>query len=56
MQGLGKITAYYPELVKSIESLKLNIKQLFNTISRRGNEIINDGLFEKLTEFHKINK
>ena len=44
---------FYPELVESIEDLELSTKELFSIIGRRENEIINDGLFEKLINFHK---
>ena len=50
------IRAYYLKLVESIESSKLITKELLNTISGLENEIINDGLFEKLINFYKINK
>ena len=54
-QALEGIRNYHPELVESIERLELSTKEIFSIIAGRGNEIINDRLFENLINIHQIN-
>ena len=54
MPCLERIRISYSESVESIENLESSPKELFSIIAGWENEIINDGLFKKLIDFHKI--